>query len=338
MFVLAYPWALLLVLVPWLLWFGIPPVKTQVSAALKVPFYAAMQTLLQQEQTVATKRQHLGWLFLAWTLLVLAVAGPKWVGEPLPLARDSYNIMLVLDISPSMGVDDMVAHGRRETRLVAVQRAAKQFVAKRVGDKIGLILFGEQAFLMTPLTYDRRNVAQRIEDVTVGLAGQSTSMGDAIGLAIKRLQQAPPQGRMLVLMTDGVSNSGLLSPLKAAELAKNNQIQIMTIGLHSPVNPRSFNGLFLTVSGGADLDEDTLKEVAKITGGQYFRATDPASLEQIYAYIDKMARVTQDLADIRPQYDYYPWFLAPGCAILFILLLGRLGLPRRAWRREPNHG
>ena len=326
MFVLAFPWALLLLPLPWLLWFLIPPAKAQVSAALKVPFYTAMQTLIQHDRAVTTKRGYFLWLVLAWCFFMVALAGPKWVGEPRPLSRDSYNIMLVLDISPSMGVNDMVEHGRRQTRLFAVKRAAKQFVAKRVGDKIGLILFGEQAYLMTPLTYDRRNVAQRIDDASVGLAGKSTSVGDALGLAIKRLQHVPVEGRMIVLLTDGVSNSGVLPPVKAAVLAKSEHIQINTIGLHSSLDPRSFDGLFLSMSGAADLDEDTLKEVAKTTGGRYFRATDPASLERIYEHIDQMARVTQDEAEIRPQYDYYPWFLAIGFMILFILLLGRAGL------------
>jgi Ca-activated chloride channel family protein len=330
MFVLACPWALLGLLLPGLLWFLLPPVKAHVSAALKVPFYSAMHNLLQQDKILLTNRQYFWWLVLAWSLFTVALAGPKWVGEPRPLSRDSYNIMLVLDISPSMGVNDMVNHGRRETRLFAVKRAAKQFVTKRVGDKIGLILFGEQAFLLTPLTYDRRNVAQRIEDATVGLAGKSTSLGDAMGLAIKRLQQVPAEGRMIVLLTDGVSNSGVLTPLKAAVLAQSEKVQINTIGLHSGLDPRSFDGLYLSMSGAADLDEDTLKEIATTTGGQYFRATDPDSLEKIYAHIDQMTRVTQDQAEIRPQYDYYPWFLAPGLLIFFILLLGRAGL---GWRQ-----
>jgi Ca-activated chloride channel family protein len=326
MFVLACPWALGLLILPLLLWFFMPPAKAQISAALKVPFYPAMQHLLEEDKTVVSKRSHFFWLMLVWCLLTFALAGPKWIGEPRPLSRDSHNIMLVLDISPSMGVNDMVEHGRRETRLSAVKRAAKQFVTKRVGDKIGLILFGEQAYLMTPLTYDRRNVAQRIEDVSVGLAGKSTSMGDALGLAIKRLQHVPVEGRMIVLLTDGVSNSGILTPEKAATLAQSEHIQITTIGLHSSLDPRSFDGLFLSMSGTADLDEDTLKTVANITGGHYFRATDPTSLERIYAHIDRMTRVSQDQAQIRPQYDYYPWFLAAGLIILLVLLLGRVGL------------
>lgn len=326
MFILALPWAWLLWPLPFLFWFLISPVKAQASAVLKVPFYPAMQTLVHNDKTWLVKRRYFIWLILAWTFFIFALSGPQWVGEPRTLSRESYNIMLVLDISPSMGVNDIDDHGRRVTRLYAVKRAAKQFVAKRVGDKIGLILFGEQAYLMTPLTYDRRNVAQRLEDATVGLAGKSTSMGDAMGLAIKRLQQVPAQGRMIILLTDGVSNSGVLTPVKAATLASEEKIQINTIGLHSSLNPRSFDGLFLSMSGAADLDEDTLKLVAKTTGGHYYRATDQASLERIYEHIDKMARVNQDQTEIRPRYEYYPWFLGAGLLIFLILLLGRMGL------------
>lgn len=337
MFDLACPWALVLILLPWVIWALIPAVKARGSAALKVPFFAAMQQVIAHDKNLGKQRQALGWLLLVWTLLIIALAGPQWVGDPRPLSRDSYNIMLILDISPSMAVNDMVNHGHRETRLFAVKRAAEQFVAKRVGDKIGLILFGEQAFLMTPLTYDRHNVAQRIEDATVGLAGQSTSIGDAVGLAIKRLQSAPAKGRMIVLLTDGVSNSGVLTPLKAAALAKSEHIQIITIGLHSGLDSTGFNGLFLSMSGAADLDEDSLIAMAKTTGGRYFRATDPQSLEQIYAHIDRMTRVTQDQAQIRPQYDYYPWLLAPALVIFWVLLLGRVGLRIRFLPLRSSH-
>ena len=216
--------------------------------------------------------------------------------------------------------------GRRVTRLFAVKRAAKQFVLNRVGDKIGLILFGEQAYLLTPLTYDRHNVIERLNDATVGLAGKSTSIGDALGLAIKRLQHLPAKGRMIVLLTDGVSNSGVIPPRKAAELAKAEGVKIYTIGLHSEIDSRSFDGMFLNLSGAADLDEPTLKAVAKMTGGHYFRATDQASLDRIYRYINTMARTSQAQATVRPQHEYYPWFLGLGLLILVGVIMLKSGL------------
>jgi Ca-activated chloride channel family protein len=182
-----------------------------------------------QKQQMA-KQNKITLLFLVWVLLVFALAGPRWVGEPQPLVRDGYNIMLALDISGSMEVSDMLVHGHPVTRLRVVKQAAEQFVQDRAGDRIGLILFGSRAYLQTPLTYDRRSVLMRIEDATVGLAGKTTSIGDALGLAVKRLQNVPAKGRMIILLTDGVNNSGVLPPLKAAELARADGIKVYTIG------------------------------------------------------------------------------------------------------------
>ena len=325
MFVLASPWALLGLPLPLLVWFLLPPAQSFVTLALKVPFFKSMHGLVDSDKH---RMKHPGFLalLLSWFCLVVALAGPEWVGAPRLLSRDSYNIMLALDISPSMSVEDMMDRGRRVTRLFAVKRAAKQFVLNRVGDKIGLILFGEQAYLLTPLTYDRHNVIERLNDATVGLAGKSTSIGDALGLAIKRLQHLPAKGRMIVLLTDGVSNSGVIPPRKAAELAKAEGVKIYTIGLHSEIDSRSFDGMFLNLSGAADLDEPTLKAVAKMTGGHYFRATDQASLDRIYRYINTMARTSQAQATVRPQHEYYPWFLGLGLLILVGVIMLKSGL------------
>lgn len=338
MFVLASPWALLLLPIPFLLWFGLPPISARASCVLKVPFFKQMQSWIQPEKTrLWQKADGLG-LLLSWFCLVMALTGPQWVGPPRLLTRDSYNIMLALDVSPSMSVDDMLDRGRRVTRLYAVKQAAKQFVNHRVGDKLGLILFGERAYVLTPLTYDRPNVIERLDDASVGLAGTSTSIGDALGLAIKRLQQVPAKGRVIVLLTDGVSNSGVLTPRKAAELAKAEGIKVYTIGLHSDIDPQSFDGMFLNLAGAADLDEPTLKAVAKVTGGHYFRATSQASLNKIYQYINQMERIKQQQATVRPQYDYYPWFLALGMLILLVVILTcSYGWSALWYKKEVSH-
>ncbi|AHE68326.1 Mg-chelatase, subunit ChlD [Legionella oakridgensis ATCC 33761 = DSM 21215] len=243
-------------------------------------------------------------------MLLLALAGPRWVGEPRPLAREGYNIMLALDLSGSMELPDMMLHGRPVSRLTVVKRAAEQFVQERMGDKIGLILFGSRAYLQTPLTYDRQNILMRLEDATVGLAGKTTSIGDALGLAVKRLQNVPAQGRIIILLTDGANNSGVLAPMKAAELARADGIKIYTIGLGSQADPRALPSVFLNMNASADLDEETLQEVAKVTGGRYFRATDLQSLQRIYEVINQLEKVSQEQATVRPQHDYYPWPLA----------------------------
>ena len=182
--------------------------------------------------------------------------------------------------------------------------------------------------MQTPLTYDHSNVLLRISDATAGLAGKSTSIGDALGLAVKHLQQVPQAGRVIILLTDGANNSGLLAPMKAAELAQNAGIKVYTIGLGADADTQTFNGLFLSMNAAAELDEDTLKAVAKKTGGRYFRATNLSSLQAIYQAINQMETVTQTDATVRPQHDYYPWPLS----VAFVLLMYLFGTGSGLWR------
>ena len=337
MFELALPWVLLCLPLPVVMWFIAPRAEIQLPASLRIPFYRAMVGIIENKKRHTGKHTQLTLLFLIWVLLVVALAGPRWVGEPQPLARDGYNIMLALDISGSMELSDMMMHGRPATRLAVVKRAAEQFVQERAGDKIGLILFGSHAYLQTPLTYDRHSVFMRIEDATVGLAGKTTSIGDALGLAVKRLQNVPAKGRMIILLTDGVNNSGVLPPLKAAELARADGIKVYTIGLGAEVDPQATGGLFFNMNVTADWDEETLKEVSKMTGGRYFRATDMQSLQTIYKNINEMETISQEGTTIRPQHDYYPWPLAIALLLLFYWLALRAKVFSRlnsAWRRE----
>ncbi len=326
MFELAMPWILILLPLPLLLWFSLSRVTLQLPVALKVPFFKDMMGIAEQEKHSLTRQTKLIYLLLIWSLLLLALAGPRWVGEPRPLARDGHNIMMALDLSPSMAMNDMRSHGRPATRLNVVKRAAAQFVLNRNNDKIGLIVFGERAYLQTPLTYDHHNVLQRIDDATAGLAGKSTSIGDALGLAVKHLQAVPEKGRIIILLTDGASNSGVLAPLKAAELARDDNIKVYTIGLGAEVETQTFNGMFLSINAAADLDEKTLKSVAKITHGSYFRATNMKSLETIYQTINQLETITQESATVRPQRDYYPWPLALAWVLFMYLLAVRGGL------------
>jgi Ca-activated chloride channel family protein len=220
----------------------------------------------------------------------------------------------------------MLLHGRPASRLTVVKGAAKQFVQDRSGDRIGLILFGTRAYLQTPLTYDRHSVLMRIDDATAGLAGKTTSIGDAVGLAVKRLQDVPEKGRIIILLTDGANNSGVLAPLKATELAKEDGIKIYTIGLGSEADPRALTNDFITVNASADLDEDTLKKMAEMTGGRYFRATDTESLHSIYQTINELETATQEKATIRPQKEYYPWFVGLALVLCFFWMAGKAEL------------
>lgn len=321
MFELAHAWVLLLLPLPWLVWFFYPRAKTPLTYAVKVPFFASIAKCIEKMPATSAYKD-VAIFFLIWMLLLLALSGPLYVGNPQPIAREGYNILLALDLSSSMQITDMSQNGHLVSRLAVVRRAAEQFVNDRTGDKIGLILFGTQAYLQTPLTYDRQNVLQRIQDATVGLAGNTTSIGDALGLAVKRMQNVPKKGRIIILLTDGANNSGVLAPLKAAELAKTDGIKIYTIGLSSDIDPQSFGGMFLQVNAGADLDEDTLKDIASMTNGRYFRATDLQSLKEIYQTINQMEKVEDKATAVRPQYEYYMWPLA----LALVLFMGWLML------------
>ncbi|MFC3909800.1 vWA domain-containing protein [Legionella dresdenensis] len=326
MFEFANPWILSLIILPALIWFLIPRAEIKLPAALKIPFFTPLQAAIAQRKPALVKHGHIGVLLLSWLLMIGAAAGPRWVGEPLALTREGRNIMLVLDLSGSMELNDMQLHGRPVSRLAVVKRAAEQFVEERAGDRIGLILFGSQAYLQTPLTYDRRNVLLRLEDASVGLAGKTTSIGDALGLAVKRLQDVPSKSRVIILLTDGANNSGVLAPLKAAELAKDDKIKVYTIGLGAEADPQAYGDPFFNLNAGADLDEKTLKKIADMTGGQYFRATDSQSLQQIYGTINQLEAVKQDKASIRPQKEYYPWLLAAAMILMQCWLAAKAGL------------
>jgi len=317
MFELAMPWILLLIVLPPFIWFLIPRAAFYLPAALKVPFYSALLPIIEKEKRLLAHPAQVGLIFLIWALLLIALAGPRWIGAPVPVEREGRNIMLVLDLSGSMEINDMVLNGQPVSRLAVVKRAAKQFVQARTGDRIGLILFGSQAYLQTPLTFDRTNVLLRIDDATAGLAGKTTSIGDALGLAVKRLQHVPSSSRVIILLTDGANNSGVLLPLKAAELAKDDTIKVYTIGLGSEADPRVMNDPLFNFNVGSDLDEKTLQDIAKMTGGRYFRATDTQSLHGIYNTINELETVSQDSASLRPQKEYYVWPLA--LALLLLL-------------------
>jgi Ca-activated chloride channel family protein len=327
MFELANPWILVLLPIPLILWFLMPMVKVKLPTALKVPFFSAMIAIAEQKERSVSAQYALLIPLLVWLLLVIALAGPRWVGPPKPISREGYNIMMALDLSESMKIPDMMLDGEPASRLSVVKRAAEQFVRNRPSDKIGLILFGTQAYLQTPLTYDRHSVLLRIEDATAGLAGRTTSIGEAVGLAVKRFEDVPQKGRVIILLTDGANNSGVLSPLQAAELAKEEGIKIYTIGLGSESDANAQMGDFIMQNPSADLDEETLKKMAAMTGGRYFRATDTETLHSIYNMINQLETIKQDQATVRPQKEYYPWFV--GFALLLCLswLLGKADLP-----------
>jgi Ca-activated chloride channel family protein len=244
-----------------------------------------------------------------------------WVGDPIDLPVSGRDLMLAVDISGSMQIEDIVQGGKQVSRLAAVKKVAGDFIERRVGDRIGLILFGSQAYVQTPLTFDRKTVQSLLQDSAIGLAGEQTAIGDAIGLAVKRLLENPQGSKVLVLLTDGASNAGEVQPIKAAELAAKQGLTIYTIGIGADeMIVNSFFGA-QRVNPSADLDEKTLSEIAKATGGKYFRARDGKQLEKIYALLDELQPVIQDKQTFRPQRALFYWPLGVAMLLASLMLL-----------------
>jgi Ca-activated chloride channel homolog len=315
----AHLWALLLLPLPLLVRRLLPPAETGVGAALCVPFFGA---LMDAERRRPRAPRLVALLAVAaWGLLVLAAARPQMVGEPVALPLAGRDLMLAVDISGSMREEDMVIGGRIVDRLTAVKAVAGDFIERREGDRIGLILFGQQAYLQTPLTFDRNTARTLLFEAAVGLAGRETAIGDAIGLAVKRLRDAETDERVLILLTDGANTAGTIRPQKAAELAAGADVRIHTIGVGG--DPRSAFGLTL---GRNPLDEATLKAIADATGGRYFRAHDVGELQAIYAMLDELEPVESDRATFRPVDELFGWPLGAALVLSVLAAAGRGGL------------
>lgn len=320
---LAWPWLLLALPLPWLLRRLLPRAAPVSGAALRVPFYA-MLSPAQPHAAPPSGRWSFVLALLAWLLLVLAAARPQWLGDPIPLPMAGRDLMLAVDISGSMTEEDMVIGGRAVDRLTAVKAVAGDFIERRVGDRIGLILFGQQAYVQTPLTFDRATARTLLFESAVGLAGRETAIGDAIGVAVKRLRDQPTDERVLVLLTDGANTAGSIAPLKAAELAKEAGIRIYTIGVGS--DPGAGFGAFGLSMGRNPIDEATLEAIAEGTGGRYFRARDLRELQGIYGLLDELEPVESDQQTFRPVGELFAWPLGLALALSAWVAAVRAGL------------
>lgn len=333
----AWPLALLALPLPLLFRYLLPEAEGLDEAGLRVPSMQGFSTL--RDRSGAEKL--LNWRFwvalLAWLLLVVAAARPERIGDELDVPVAGRNLMLAVDLSGSMDQKDFELGGRRVDRLTATKAVASDFIVRREGDRIGLILFGERAYLQVPLTLDRETVKVLLLEAFIGLAGEKTAIGDAITLAVRRIheQEAAQGEQVLVLLTDGANTAGEVEPLKAAQLAQQIGLRIYTIGIGAEqLDVSSLAGGRRRINPSADLDEDTLTAIAQLTGGRYFRATDTASLQDIYKLVDELEPVEEPESGFRPVKSYFFWPLGLAAALVTLLcvvaLLQRLVLQRRA--------
>jgi Ca-activated chloride channel family protein len=264
---------------------------------------------------------------VAWLLLVTSAARPQWVGDAQALPRTGRDLLLAVDASGSMSTEDMAIGGRALSRYAAVKTIAGDFIRRRTGDRIGLVVFGSQAYLLTPLTFDRDTVLKQLDDSAVGLPGRETAIGDAVGLAVKRLHQRPQEQRVMILLTDGVNDAGELDPRKAVELAVAEHVKIYTIGIGAEA--MRVNGFFgrQIVNPSADLDAHLLTDMADKTGGHFYRARDTAELAGIYREIDRLEPAQDTTQQYRPIDELFYWPLS-GVLLLTLLALRPLALPR----------
>ena len=246
------------------------------------------------------------------------------MGEPVEQAISGRDLMLAVDLSASMEEQDFFINKQAVDRLTAIKSVASDFINRRVGDRVGLVLFGTQAYLQTPLTFDRKTVQTLLDEAVIGLAGDNTAIGDAIGLAVKRLKNQPSDSRVLILLTDGANTAGEVTPIKAAELAAANHLKIYTIGVGADeMIVRSFFGN-RKVNPSRDLDENTLVKVAESTGGRYFRARNTDELNNIYMLLDKLEPVEKDKQYFRPRKELYVWPLGLASALVLLICWARV--------------
>jgi Ca-activated chloride channel homolog len=314
----AWPWMFLALPLPWLLRRVLRPVKPAQAMNLPQPGLALMQAAMTRAPFASTLL-----LALAWLCLVAAAARPQRLGPPEPQQRSGRATMLAVDLSGSMSLDDMRLAGRMVTRFAAVEAIAGDFIDRRAGDELGLILFGSQAYLVTPLTYDLDAVRAQLHGAVVGLPGRETAIGDALAVAVKRLADMPEQARVVVLLTDGVNNAGSIAPREAARAAKAAGVRVYTIGIGAnAMRVPDFFGSRV-VNPSADLDVGMLTDIANQTGGRFFRATDTDELAEAYRAIDALEPVPQQGAALRPHVELFRWPLLAALVLLALTTLPR---------------
>jgi Ca-activated chloride channel family protein len=322
MWSLAWPWVLVALLLPLLMRAVLSPVTETQEAGLKVPSFRGFAVLTNRSEAEQLLNWRIWIAIIAWILLVLAAARPERIGDELEVRVSGRNLMLAVDLSGSMDAKDFELGNRRVDRLTATKAVAGDFIERRKGDRIGLILFGERAYLQVPLTLDRETANILLMEAFIGLAGEKTAIGDAITLAVKRIHDQGEEAdeQVLILLTDGANTAGEIDPVKAAELAQQIGLRIYTIGIGAEqmVVP-SITGGLRRVNPSADLDEETLTRIADLTGGQYFRAKDTAALQEIYRILDEMEPVAEPEAGFRPVKSLFYWPLG-GAFVLTIFL------------------
>lgn len=329
---LELPWVLLLLPAPLLVWLLLPPYRER-QESVRVPFLEDITAATGRAPSTGAVVHRLNWLQkllapVVWTLTVLAVARPVWVEDPIEKVQAARDLMLAVDLSGSMDARDFQGpDGTRLDRLEAVKLVLDDFIARREGDRIGLVVFGGQAFLQAPFTLDHEVCRQLLDETRIGMAGPQTVIGDAIGLSLKAFETSDTPEKVLILLTDGNDTGSKIPPLTAADLAAKQDIKIYTVAIGDPA-----------AQGEERVDLEALHDIAAATGGQAFRGEDREGLEAIYRELDALEPVELETLSYRPRRPLYFWPLALGVLLLFgyhVLMALRAGA--QALRTSQRH-
>ena len=324
----SWPWMLAAVVAPIVVARTVPRAPDCAGVPIRVPYFEDALAW-PAGVPVARRRIQLGIALIAWCALVVAAARPQWVGDPVSMPVHGRDLMLAIDLSASMSEPDMIGRAGTEARVDAVKRIARDFVDRRAGDRVGLIVFGTRAYLQAPFTLDLDTVSEMIDDMVLGLAGEQTAIGDAVGLAVKRLRARPADHRVLVLLTDGADTASRVDPLRAAQFAAMEGIVVHAIGVGTG-EPET-GGPPAAPHDRATLDESTLQAITTATGGRYFRAHDAGGLEAIYRRIDALEPIGDEVEVFRPARDLFHWPL--GLSVALFALAAFTGVATAGVRR-----
>ncbi|GAA6173145.1 VWA domain-containing protein [Colwellia sp. KU-HH00111] len=329
MITFAWPWLLLLMPVPLLIYWLPKKENTRASAALIMP--QLVESSHVKEVSNVNKKFPLMVLTLCWLLTVLALSQPQWLGDAVDIPTEGREMMIAVDLSGSMQIEDMSLNGNTVNRLDMLKVVLGNFIERRIGDRLGLILFGDDAYMQTPMTFDRKTVKQMLDESVLGLVGRKTAIGDAIALAVKRFDAKQKSNKVLLLLTDGQNTAGKISPEQALELAVAKDITIYAIGIGADVMIQQSLFGSRRVNPSSELDERTLTKLADQTGGQYFRARDSQGMSKIYQLLDQLEPIEQEQQQMRPltALFYWPLGLALLISTLYLLAINFPNLSRK---------
>ncbi|MGF1696590.1 VWA domain-containing protein [Vibrio lamellibrachiae] len=311
-------WAVFLLPLPLIIYRLLPPVK--VAAPIHLPFLPNSQGQNAPKKTLLRILA-----IITWVLLVIALTRPVWYGDPITHQPEHRDLMLVVDLSGSMTQKDMKQGDEYIDRLTAVKNVLTEFIEKRAGDRVGLVVYADHAYLQTPLTLDRHTVSEQLNQTVLGLIGSQTAIGDGIAVATKTFVDSDAPQRVMILLSDGGNNAGVLDPMEAAEIAKKFDTTIYTVGVGA--GEMVVKEFFMTrkVNTAHDLDEATLQNIANLTGGEYFRARDSHDLAAIYDMINELEPISEAVQTWRPQTEWFDLPLAIALLLSSIMIMLRRG-------------